>query len=111
MIYKDTSLAKSSYGLIVKVLLCKVNFLTKGNNSKILKTFVKTLGPQNTQFCDKTPTEINKPTQGTDMSDNTVENLWDKLSFKALSDDRMSQTRTLSIGIMLCSGVSRKKLL
>lgn len=82
-----------------------------------MKTFVKTLGPQNNQICDKIPiesykstmSELSRPTQVTDMSDITVENLWVKLSFKALPDDRRSQTTSLSIGIVVCSGVSRKK--
>lgn len=81
-----------------KNLLCASNFLTMRNYSKVLKTFVKSLGPQNNQICDKIPSEINKstipeltrPTQVTDMSDITVENLWVKLSFKAPPDDSMS---------------------
>lgn len=87
-----------------------------GNNSKVLKIFAKTLGPQNSQLCEKILTEINentipeltRPTQVRDMSDITVENLKVKLSFKALSDDSMSQNRSLSIGMILCSRVSRK---
>lgn len=54
-----------------------------GDNIKVLKTFAETLGPQNNQICDIIPTEISKstlpeltrPTQATDMSDTTVENL------------------------------------
>lgn len=92
-------------------VLCASNFLTMRNNSKVLKTLVKTLGPQNNQICDKILTEINqidpeltRPIQVTDRSDVTVENLWVKLCFKAPSDDR---TRSLSIG-MMCSRVGRK---
>lgn len=51
--------------------------------SKILKTFVKALGLQNNQTCDKiaieisnSPTaELTRPTQVTDTSDITVEHL------------------------------------
>lgn len=95
--------------------MCASNFLIMGNNCKVLKTFVKTLSPQNNPICNKTPTEINestipeltRPPQVTDMSDITVKNLWVKLSFKALSDDTMSQTRSFSFGKM-CSRFSRK---